>query len=277
MYKLTDIKPIHLDDLVRIGRQQDGGYIITQRQLDNTVILLSFGISTDWSFDDDFLCKAGKSGEVYLYAYDYSVSALIMQKHIVKFLFSAMCKVVTLDIKSAKERFGFAFEKIIHPFQRFFNPSKNRYFFKKYVGNYDNDKYVSIGTIFNMHVKHPVKDLSVFVKMDIEESEYRTLHDFKPFYHLINGFVIEFHNLDILSNNFTTIIDEMSEYFYIAHVHANNHCGYIYPTKLPTTLEITFINKNLISENPVDSTYSYPILGLDFACNPQVSDIPIVF
>jgi hypothetical protein len=113
--------------------------------------------------------------------------------------------------------------------------------------------------------------------MDIEESEYRTLQAFKPFYHLINGFAIEFHNLDILGNNFTEIVREMSEYFYVAHVHANNYGGYIYPGILPKTLEITFINKKLVSGAPIDSTYSYPIPGLDFSCNPKVSDIPLKF
>jgi hypothetical protein len=212
-----------------------------------------------------------------LYAYDYSVSARILQKHVVKALFSAMYKLITLDFNTAKKCIDFAFNKIIHPFQCFFNPAKNRYFFKKYLGNHDNNEYISIDTIFNAHVKFPVKDLSVFVKMDIEESEYRTLYMFKPFYHLINGFTIEFHNLDILGNNFTEIVREMSECFYIAHVHANNYGGYIYPSMLPSTLEITFINKKLILGNPVDSTYSYPMPGLDFACNPQCPDIPIVF
>jgi hypothetical protein len=277
MYNLTDISPIYLNDLVRIGRAQDGGYVITRRQLDNTEVLLSFGISSDWSFEKDFLRKADRTGKISLYAYDYSVSAYIMRKRIIKAFRTSIGKLVALDFNTANANFRFAFWKVIHSFERFFNPAKNRYFFKKYLGTHDNNEYISVAEIFNIHVKDPVKDLSIFVKMDIEESEYRTLHDFKPFYKLINGFVIEFHNLGIWSNNFTAIVAEMSEYFYVAHVHANNYGGYIYPTMLPDTLEITFINKKLISETPVDSIYSYPIQGLDFACNPQIPDIPIVF
>ncbi|MDR2407244.1 MAG: hypothetical protein LBE13_03915 [Bacteroidales bacterium] len=278
MYKLTDIKPIQLNDLVRIGKQQDGGYVITRRQLEKTDILLSFGISADWSFDNDFLHKArAERRGVSLYAYDYSVSANILRKHIIKALFFAMYKFATFDFKTAKERVAFAVEKMIHPFPCFFNPAKNRYFFKKYLGNHDNDEYISVDTVFSTHLKPQVKDLSVFVKMDIEESEYRTLPAFKPFYRLINGFAIEFHNLDILGNNFTEIVREMSEYFYVAHVHANNYGGYIYPSMLPKTLEITFINKKLIPEPPVNSTYSYPVHGLDFPCNPKIPEIPIMF
>jgi hypothetical protein len=276
MYKLTDIKPIQLNDLVRIGKQQDGGYVIAQRQLDMTETLLSFGINSDWSFDKDFLRKAGEE-RVSLYAYDYSVSSHILQKRIIKALFSAVYKFATLDFSMAKECVGFAVEKTVHPFQCFFTPAKNRYFFKKYLGSHDNDEYISASTIFSTHVKSPIKDLSVFVKMDIEESEYRTLPAFKPYYHLINGFAIEFHNLDILGNNFTEIVRELSEYFYVAHVHANNYGGYIYPAMLPRTLEITFINKKLVSGISVDSNSSYPIPGLDFPCNPKIPDIPIVF
>jgi hypothetical protein len=57
MHQLKNIKPIQLNDLARIGRQQDGGYAIFQRQLDKTNILLSFGINMDWSFDNDFYAK----------------------------------------------------------------------------------------------------------------------------------------------------------------------------------------------------------------------------
>jgi hypothetical protein len=275
MYKLTDIRPVRLNDLVRIGRQQDGGYVIAQQQLEKTETLLSFGVSTDWSFDNDFLHK---TSNVALYAYDYSVSSRILQKCIVKALFSTVYKFATLDFNMAKERMEFIVEKTIHPFNRFFDPAKNRFFFKKYLGNYDSEEYISVSSIFSTHVQHPIKDLSIFVKMDIEESEYRTLPAFKPFYHLINGFAIEFHNLDIWENNFTEIVREISEYFYIAHVHANNYGGYIYPDNmLPTTLEITFINKKLISKTPVDSNSSYPISGIDFPCNPDIPDIPIVF
>jgi hypothetical protein len=91
------------------------------------------------------------------------------------------------------------------------------------------------------------------------------------------GFAMEFHNLDILGNNFTEIVREMSEYFYVAHVHANNYGGYIPSTILLKTLEIIFINKKLVSKAPVGSSYSYPVSRLDFACNPKVPDIPIVF
>jgi hypothetical protein len=272
MYKLIDIKPIQLNDLVRIGGQRDGGYVITRRQLEMTEILLSFGINADWSFDNDFLHK--KRGGT-LYAYDYSVSSYILQKRIIRSLLSAIYKFVTLDFNTAKERIGFAFEKITHPFGRFFDPAKNRYFFKKYLGDHDDDEYVSVDTIFNAHIKCPVNDLSVFVKMDIEENEYKTLSAFKPFYHLINGFAIEFHKLDIWGDKFTETIREMSEDFYIAHLHANNYGGYIYPDMLPKTLEITFINKKLVSELPSVSTHSYPISGIDFACNPKTPEISL--
>jgi hypothetical protein len=274
MYQLKMIRPVQLNDLVRIGKRQDGGYVISQRQLDGTKVLLSFGISTDWSFDDDFLHR---SNNVALYAYDYSVSAHVLRKRIVKSLCSAIYSIFTQYFHTAKERISFATEKILHPFQRFFNPAKNRWFFKKYLGNHDSDEYVSVNTVFGTHLKHRAEDLSVFVKMDIEESEYRTLPAFKPFYHLINGFAIEFHNLDILGNNFTEIVREMSEYFYVAHVHANNYDRCIYPDTLPKTLEITFINKQLVPETPVDSTRSYPIPGLDFPCDPKFPDVSIVF
>jgi hypothetical protein len=60
-------------------------------------------------------------------------------------------------------------------------------------------------------------------------------------------------------------------------VHANNNTGYIYQTTLPITLEVTFINKRLVTEEIKFSTYTYPIRGLDVRCNSKAPDISIGF
>jgi hypothetical protein len=264
MYSLNELRPIELTDLVRVGRKMDGGYVLTQRQIDKTKTLLSFGVCDDWSFEADFLQR--KKGIV-LYAYDYSVSA--------KFFLERMRNVLI----KLRPRFRIAANKFLKLllFHIFFNPKKNRFFFKKFVGVLNNEQYISVPDIFKTHLKSSPEALSVFVKMDIEDSEYRVLHAFKPYYPLINGFTVEFHSLDICSHIFNETIKELSADFYVAHVHGNNCGGYIRNSPLPMVLEITFINKKLVAATPVASTKSYPVAGLDFPCGKHCPDLPLVF
>jgi hypothetical protein len=120
-------------------------------------------------------------------------------------------------------------------------------------------------------------DIGIFVKMDIEESEYLTLDAFIPFYDSINGFAIEFHKLDIYGDKFMKIVDELLKSFYVVHVHANNYGSYIKGTSLPDTLEITLIHKKVFAAEPECSHHSYPITGLDFPCNLEQPDLPLHF
>lgn len=48
------------NDLVRVGRDNDGGYLISQQDIDHSDLLLSLGIKDDWSFEEDF-CSCSSS------------------------------------------------------------------------------------------------------------------------------------------------------------------------------------------------------------------------
>ena len=51
------LKPQYNYDLIRIGRDNDGGYLVEKKSLENTQSLISLGICDDWSFEEDFLKK----------------------------------------------------------------------------------------------------------------------------------------------------------------------------------------------------------------------------
>ena len=52
------LKPKYNYDLIRIGRDNDGGYLVEKKSLENTQSLISLGISNDWSFEESFLNKS---------------------------------------------------------------------------------------------------------------------------------------------------------------------------------------------------------------------------
>jgi hypothetical protein len=47
--------PFHCKDLVRLGKDYDGGYLVNRHDIDKTDILISFGIGYDTSFEQDFI------------------------------------------------------------------------------------------------------------------------------------------------------------------------------------------------------------------------------
>ena len=274
-YNLKALHPIKINDLIRVGRSYDGGYVLSKTQIEKTKTLLSFGICNDWSFEKHY--KELSNQDIKLYALDASVSFNQFQTQSKQHFVNMLVRSLTGNISQAKKNkiYWNDSSKIAKSFKSFFSSELNNYFMPKFLGQKDDDLYISVKTLFQKYVGE-AKDLSVFVKMDIENWEYRTLYQFTPFFSKINGFAVEFHELDITSGKFEETIEILSSDFHIAHVHANNAGGLIHGTDLPVLLEITFINKQ-IAPGPELSLESYPIAGLDFPNIKEEADIPLIF
>ncbi|MDR1667962.1 MAG: hypothetical protein LBS03_09805 [Bacteroidales bacterium] len=273
MYDLKKLRPIRMDDLIRIGRNADGGYILSRRQIAQTEVLLSFGINEDWSFEKAFLAKK----KVACFAFDYSVSAEIFATRSAEHLLLMLFYLLKCNIPKARFHGGRwrNLRRKSKDFKRFFHAGNGSRFVRKFLGEEDSDRFIRFDTIFNAG-ESDAGNGSVFIKMDIENWEYRTLPQLLPFFDKINGMVIEFHLLDIAEKKFEEIINLLSPRFFIAHVHANNAGGYIHRSNLPVLLEITFINKALVA-CPEPSILHYPVEGLDFPNIAAKEDIPLEF
>ena len=47
-------QPYYCNNLVRLGKNHDGGYLVNEQDILKTKTLLSFGIGEDWSFEEQF-------------------------------------------------------------------------------------------------------------------------------------------------------------------------------------------------------------------------------
>ena len=52
---LKKIQPYKVGKLIRLGRNNDGGYIIPEVAIHHTHVLFGIGINDDWSFEEDFV------------------------------------------------------------------------------------------------------------------------------------------------------------------------------------------------------------------------------
>ena len=235
-------------NLVRCGRDNDGGYLVSKKTIGETGTVISFGIFDDCSFETQFK----KIKPVQVHCYDKTVNKTYWKKRIYN------------DIGASLYNLNYSFLK--NTFSRYFEFKK---FFK------DKTNYLTIDTIRTGSVKKILNNSQsnlpkpFFFKIDIEGSEYRILDELIEFQNLICGLVIEFHDLDLNLNKVEKFIKNFN--LNLTHIHPNNY-GELDLNGNPTVLEMTFEKKPIkISENlNFPNKYDQPN-------DPQSKDIVLKF
>lgn len=252
----SEWKPRQRDDLIRLGSKHDGGYIVTNKIVQNTDVLVGLGVSTDWSFEKEFHKKTGCT----VHCYDHTVNFRQLVKAAVRSCFNLFPHPNTAKI-----------HQILLPleYKSFFSGSRRH--FTERVGD-DPEKNTDCVKIFS---RIP-ESRRVFVKMDIEGWEYRTLHGLRNYYERISGLVVEFHHVCTMMKTIDRHINELRESFNIVHVHVNNFGG-IDRKGTPFVIEVTFENKNLVAGLDRESEREYPIRNLDSPNDKDGADYELEF
>lgn len=205
-------------DLVRMGQDYDGGYLVSQADIEQSEILIAMGINDDWSFEEDFLNRK----KVPVYAYDASVGELQFFKRIIK----STLRILNLKIFLHSV-------KVFFKYKKFFSQS-NVHHIKKFVGlNSESEQHCTF-----LEVLKETDSKNIFLKIDIEGSEYRFLNDIIANDERISGMVVEFHDCDIHLKEIERFINELK--LNLVHVHANNFAPIRLDDNLPLVLELTF-------------------------------------
>ena len=201
-------------DLVRIGRDNDGGYLVSQSDIEKTELLIGLGISDDWSFEEDFV----KLNDINVVAYDASIGFRFWLKQAI--------------VQTIKNPFS------LYPLRKFISYRK---FFK---GKHEHvKKFVGLNTVSENHctfvdMLNEADSQNIFLKIDIEGSEYRFLDDIIANEKRITGMVLELHDCDIHLKEIKNFIKKLS--LKLVHVHANNYAPIRASDGLPLVLELSF-------------------------------------
>lgn len=234
---------------VRLGRNNDGGYVIDQRSLGDVQQLISIGINDDWSFERDFI----RHNRVPVAAYDGSID-------------------LTFFVKQAV----YSLVKLYNPFHLFDKLSRSigyLMFFRgdvrhirAHVGLSSPPDYVSFAEV----ISSIARDVdAVFLKIDIEGGEYRILDDIIAIADRLTGMVIEFHDVDINLEKIERFIAGLE--LGLCHVHCNNyeplneHCT-------PLAIELTFTKYGKKPEIGMQLP-----MPQDMPNNPTCEDYTILF
>jgi hypothetical protein len=72
----NELKPKHCNNLVRLGKNNEGGYFVEKDSLLNSESLISFGINLDLSFEKDFF----KLKKFLINCYEHTIKYSFLKK-----------------------------------------------------------------------------------------------------------------------------------------------------------------------------------------------------
>lgn len=239
-YKL---KPKKNYKLIRIGGVYDGGYLVGENSLKKARTLISFGIEDNWQFEKEFQIKNTK---IKVQCYD--------DKPILKYLIKKFIIELIFSIFNCRLDFIKCFKNIVE----FFKIRKNINFFQKKIFYNDLNKILK-----------NIKNNKIFLKIDIEGSEYRILEEIIENQKKIIGLIIEFHDFDYHKNIIYNFCKKLS--LNLIHIHPNNF-GAKDKNGDPTVIELTFEKNPVILNNNCNLPHK-----LDMRNNPYLDDINLFF
>lgn len=258
----ANLKPDIELDLVRLGRHNDGGYIVPSVCLEISPYLLAGGYGNDFSFENAFL-DLSKAKKVHLY--DYSISIQVLLGNLTKGL-----------LKKVLRRSDYGVKYHIKNLIQFFSLKRSSivYFNSKLAVSASNQE-VDISSAIR-EFRGSVFDNSVFCKLDIEGSEYELIDGICESSALISGLVIEFHDLENRYAQFTVALNQLKRDFYLVHNHPNNFAG-VGENGIPRVLEITFVSKNLCQDKSKPYVAKYSDLDIDQPNDPNSENLVLKF
>jgi hypothetical protein len=212
--------PYYCSDLVRIGKDNDGGYLINGKDISKSSSLLSFGIGEDVSFEQNFIDR------------------------------NSSCSLVAYDSTVHEDH------------NSFFSGTKK--LIRKNVGSHNIREIIS-------------EKKDIFLKCDIDGSEYEILYDIACFSDRFTGVAIEFH--DVLKYaNFNEISNFIAKFeLRLVHVHINNYAYMVVRdtnTFIPDVIELAFSSSK---ENTELKRNAYLPHALDMPNNPNDDEFKILF
>ena len=228
-----NFRPEGLYDLIRLGSDHDGGYLVDPNSVQESKALLALGIGKNWSFEKDFLDKK----IVTIHAYDYSVGTIFWVKHFIKRFLSIFIG-----------RFNAPYDAVILflEFRKFFNEEATLYLEK--IGSNSNENTNLDETVSRLGKK------PFFLKADIEGYEYQILEEIIGFKDDLSGLVIEFHKVSENRNRIEQFINDID--LQLIHIHPNNNR--FDQDGDPQCIELTFsknpikLNDEFEAPNPLD-------------------------
>lgn len=246
------LKPQHHANLVRLGQDFDGGYLVDLASVEQADLLLSFGISFDCSFETELKQRYPTP----IIAYDHTVDTNKFM-----YIWRRAYKFPPVTPKNIKRLFSRI--RAHKEYHALFSQSDVEHR-PLAIGYPCRDGVVDILTIMN-----EVPQQRVFFKIDIEGSEYGILEQLIQVQDRMTGLAIEFHDCDRHTQEITQFIERFA--LPLVHIHGNNFGGTDSDND-PYVLELTFGHPDCPTR-----TSEWTPSPLDQPNDPRAAEFPLHF
>ena len=253
------LKPKKEYDLIRLGQDNDGGYLVEKESITKSKALVTLGLGYDWSFEKDFSENFKKP----IFCYDHTVNYSGIKKLCRKFITSYFFRIFKPKYVLKKKFFSQLYKSIFlyRDYKKFF--SNKAQHIEKRVGSGDG------GVMLNEILSTKKNVCPLFLKIDIEGSEYRIFDEIIENQKNFTGIAIELHDVDLHLDKIKKFIENLE--MELVHIHPQNP-AFVTKDFIPTQLELTFAkNPKTIGEEPKIPHH------LDQPANPSIPEIILKF
>lgn len=257
-----DFCPKYKTKLLRVGRNNDGGYLIPKYAINETKILYSMGLSDDWSFEESFY---NIKNDAKVFSYDKSVNYKFWLKNFILNL---------INFIKLQQNFKNFLDNLLSylKYRNFFRKPNITHIKKnieeknaKKASGQDDSK--SIDEILQENGNN-----NFSMKIDIEGNEYRILEDIIFNQKGLEFLVIEFHNIDLMENHIKNFLQNFN--LDLVHIHVNNFGG-INNKGQAKVIEFTF-SKRKYNSLRKSNEFQFPE-SIDQPNNPNIEDMQVYF
>lgn len=258
--ELQFLNPLVVDSMVRIGAPNDGGYVLPPECIRDADGMISMGISNDWSFEEQ---SRAINPQLQIQGYDHTISSYIFKRKVVSaWLRAVRGKAAWADMHAKAHT--------ARDYGRFWDGRLARHH-QQMVG--DPARHRGAASVATMFGRTSAR--RVFLKIDIEGSEYEIIDELLHYADRVTGIAMELHETDTRRATFVEAVRKLQTRFDLVHLHANNY-GSVAADGLPVTLEASFVRKAPRAE-PVRLRHVLPLAGLDAPNNPALPDYTMQF
>jgi hypothetical protein len=261
---IPELQPFAQDELVRIGRDNDGGYVVSKIALENSDVLFSGGYGNDFSFENAFVSRFPEKKAV---IFDYSITIVSLCRG----LFGALLRKV---VNRPHYPIDYYFRNLRTYFLLKFAP-RVRLVHAMLTSSQDRKKPLCMNLERAFQVASGNSDSQLYCKLDIEGSEYELVGELVSLQSRISGMVIEFHDTFHKRKEFLESLKLLDECYVNTHTHVNNYGG-VGPDSQPVVYEISFLNKRLWDGARSNGTKNSWVTS-DQPNNPQQPEIVLNF
>ncbi|HEX2749044.1 MAG TPA: hypothetical protein VHM91_13645 [Verrucomicrobiales bacterium] len=267
-FDLRFLQPFTAGTLLRVGRDEDGGYVVPAAAVEKTRLLLGIGINDDWSFEEDF---AARNPAVRIVGVDGTAGLRLLYRKAASRALHGLGSLLTLQFAKAGRKFRYGSK--IPRFLEFF---RRHTFLRLMLRKDPGAGSITPGQLLEKY-HDSGKTPDVFFKMDIEGGEYEILSAPGGFLDAVLCMTVEFHDLGKRWTDLQNIAAMLDPDFLVAHVHGNNYAPLIPGTAVPSALEITWLRRSFAPDHPLPCPGPWPLPDLDRPCKPGAPDYPLAF